>query len=143
MQLVVFLLIGGIWAAVLLPSFFSSRRRTPLNTTRNFARTKYLLALVTGANANEAKARRRAAVRRKRVLSILALGAGLSLTLAVYRASLIWLAATIAFDIALAVYVTLMLQVTGGSGKVASVVRLVPVDPEKDTQHHTVRVVAS
>ena len=142
MEIVAFLLIGGIWAVFLLPSFFESRRRAPLNTTRNFARSKDLLASVSGVNAPELKARRRAAVRRRRVLAILAVGAFGSLAAAVLQDSFVWLAATIAFDLALAGYVTLMLQMRPGRIAASPVVPLMAVDPTDDTQHHTVRVVA-
>ena len=142
MEIVAFLLIGGIWAAFLLPSFFESRRRAPLNTTRNFARSKDLLASVSGVNAPELKARRRAAVRRRRVLAILAVGAFGSLAAAVLQDSFVWLAATIAFDLALAGYVTLMLQMRPGRIAASPVVPLMAVEPTDDTQHHTVRVVA-
>ncbi len=142
MEIVVFLLIGGIWAVFLLPTFFAGRRRAPLNTTRNFARSKDLLASVTGVNAGGAKARRRAAARRKRVLVVLGTGAVLSLALAVYQSSLTLLAVTIGFDLLFAGYVTLMLRVRGNGGRTGSVVPLITVEREEDTQHHTVRVVA-
>jgi hypothetical protein len=140
--LIAFLLIGGIWAAFLLPSFFAGRRRGPLNTTRNFARSKDLLASVTGVNAGEVKARRRAAARRKRVLVALGSGAVFSLALAVYQSSLTWLAVTIGFDLLFAGYVTLLLKVRGHGGRTGSVIPLITVEREEDTQHHTVRVVA-
>ena len=39
MQIFAFILIAGIWAAFLLPSFFESRRKAPMTRTRNFARS--------------------------------------------------------------------------------------------------------
>jgi hypothetical protein len=142
LEIFAFLLIGGIWAAFLLPSFFESRRRAPLTTTRNFARSKDLLASVSATNGSALKARRRAAMRRRRVLTVLALGAAVSLAAAVLQSSFTWLLIAIGFDLALASYVTLMLQVKAMRERTAPVVSLVPVDTVEDAQHHTVRVVA-
>jgi hypothetical protein len=142
LEIFAFLLIGGIWAAFLLPSFFENRRRGPLNTTRNFARSQDLLASVSATNSAELKARRRAGVRRRRVLLILTIGALGSLALAVFQGSFMWLMATIGFDLALAGYVTLLLQVRTTRARSAPVVPLVAVESTEDAQHHTVRVVA-
>ena len=142
MEIFAFLLIGGIWAAFLLPSFFESRRRAPLSTTRNFARSKDLLASVSGANAAHFKARRIAANRRRRVLVILSVGALGSLAVAVLQESVVWLGATIAFDLALAAYITLLVQIRSNTARSASVLSLVAVESAEDVQHHTVRVVA-
>ena len=46
MEILAFILIAFIWAAFLLPSFFESRRRAPINATRDFARSTALLASV-------------------------------------------------------------------------------------------------
>jgi hypothetical protein len=143
-EIYAFLIIGGMWAAFLLPGIFESRRRAPLNTTRNFSRSKDLLASVSGVNAGEVKARRRLAARRRRVLTVLAAAAFVSLAGAVAQSSLLWLTVTIGFDVVLAAYVTLMLQVKAGVGRSATVVPLIAVEPEgEDKQHHTVRVVAN
>ncbi len=48
----------------------------------------------------------------------------------------------IAFDLALAGYITLLLQIRATRGRSAPVVSLVPVESVDDAQHHTVRVVA-
>jgi hypothetical protein len=143
LEIFAFLLIGGIWAAFLLPSFFDSRRRAPLNTTRNFARSKDLLASVSATNNGQAlKARRLAAVRRRRVLVLLSIGALGSLALAVLQGSFAWLMATIVFDIALAAYVAVLMQIKATRHDSAPVLSLVPTESMQDEQHHTVRVVA-
>lgn len=142
MEIFAFLLIGGIWAAFLLPSFFESRRRAPLSTTRNFARSKDLLASVSATNGSALKARRLAAMRRRRVLTVLGMGALGSLIVAVLQSSVVWLLVAIGFDLALAAYVTLMLQVKATRERSAPVVPLVAVEAVDDAQHHTVRVVA-
>ncbi len=142
LEIFAFLLIGGIWAAFLLPSFFESRRRAPLSTTRSFARSKDLLASVSATNGQALKARRLAAVRRRRALTVLSAGALGSLGLAVLQNSFIWLIATIGFDLGLAGYITLLLQMKVSHERSAPVISLVPVEPGDDTQHHTVRVVA-
>lgn len=142
MEIFAFLLIGGIWAAFLLPSFFESRRRAPLNTTRNFARSKDLLASVSATNGQALKARRRAAARRRRAVTVLSLGVLGSLAIAVLQSSFAWLLVTIGFDLALAGYITLLLKIKTARERSAPVVRLAAVDSVDDAQQHTVRVVA-
>jgi len=66
---VVAILIAGLWAAFLLPSFLDHRSRAPRTTTRDFARTKKLLAQVTAAQPDgEAYVRHHAQVKRLRML---------------------------------------------------------------------------
>ena len=142
MEIFVFLLIGGIWAAFLLPAFFDSRRRSPLSTTRNFARSKDLLASVSATNGQALKAKRRAGVRRRRVLTMLSLGALGSLAFAVWQSSFTWLVAAIGFDVALAAYITVLLHMRATRDGYTPVVSVLPVEPVVDAQHHTVRVVA-
>ena len=72
----------------------------------------------------------------------LALGALGSLALAVLQNSFPFLLLAIAFDLALAGYITLMLQVRASRVRTAPVVPLLRVEPAEDAQHHTVRVVA-
>ena len=109
MELFAFILIACIWAAFLLPSFFESRRKAPTSTTRNFAKSTALLASVANSSGPEIIARRRAQDRRRRTLMALAAAALISLTVAVLRSSLVWLGVTIALDLAIAGYVTMLL----------------------------------
>jgi hypothetical protein len=142
LEIFAFLLIGGIWAAFLLPSFFDSRRRAPLNTTKSFARSKDLLASVSVTNGQAIKAQRMAGVRRRRVLAVLTVGAMGSLALAVLQGSFVWLMVTVGFDLALAGYIALLMQMKASRAQAAPVLSLLPVEAMDDAQHHTVRVVA-
>ena len=91
MPLLVFLLIGAVWAAFLLPSFFESRRRAPISATRNFQRSTELLGSVAVADAQQIVARRRQASRRRRLLLLLSFGAAVTLGMALWTGSMVWL----------------------------------------------------
>ncbi len=135
------ILIAGIWAAFLLPSLLDGRRHAPISTTRNFARSQSLLASVATPEARDAMQRRRAATRRSRILLSIALAAVGSLVMAIVQGSTTWLAVTIAFDLAFAGYVTLLLHVRQQVPRRAAVV---PLRVVRDTDPHesSVRVVA-
>ena len=106
MPYVAALLIAGLWAAFLLPSFFDHRSRAPKTTTRDFARTRQLLQQVSAANPDgEAYVRYHAQIRRQRILVGLGITAILTLAVATYMGSIAWLALTIAVDVAIAGYV--------------------------------------
>lgn len=159
MAIVLFILIAGLWAAFLLPSFFDHRSQTPRSTTRDFARTKQVLAAVSASDpSSEAYVRRHTQVRRTRVLVGLGATAIITLAVATWTGSVAWLWATIAVDVAIAGYVTLLLHlkrqrlvpkaqvVTIGTRQTAPVVapRAVP-EPQPVAQDHeyaTVRVIA-
>ena len=69
MPIVLFILIAGLWAAFLLPSFFDHRSQNPRSTTKDFARTRQLLAAVSASVPDgEEYVRRHSQVRRTRVL---------------------------------------------------------------------------
>jgi len=139
MEIFAFILIGGIWAAFLLPSVVDGRRQAPMTSMRGFARSKDLLASVAASDFRAARQRRRNGMRRRRILAWLAGGAMLSLTLAIMQGSSIWLAITLGFDLAFAGYVTLLLHAQQAAPSRAPVVALhVVADPEPAT----VRVVA-
>ena len=143
MQILAFILIAFIWAAFLLPSFFESRRKAPINATRDFARSTALLASVATMPGSEVMARRKARDRRRRLLYALASGAVISLAVAIMRSSVVWLGLTLVFDIAIATYVGLLVHVRqriGAPSGVVSIASVVPVNLEPE--HHTVRVVA-
>jgi Flp pilus assembly protein TadB len=109
---VVALLIAGLWAAFLLPSFFDHRSRAPKSTTRDFARTKRLLEQVTTADPDgEAYVRHHNQIRRQRILVLLVIAAFLSLAVATWMGSVAWLWLTVTLDVAVAVYVTGLLYV--------------------------------
>lgn len=151
---VVAILIAGLWAAFLLPSFFDHRSRAPKTTTRDFARTKKILERVTTANPDgEAYVRHHAQVRRQRILVGLGVTALLTLAVATWMGSVAWLWLTIAVDVAFASYVAGLLFMKQQS-KVprATVVAIesaqeVPEPVEDDSQFAygetlTVRVIA-
>lgn len=110
MPLLVFLLIGAVWAAFLLPSFFESRRRAPLTATRSFQRSTELLATVAAADSQRLMARRRQSLRRRRLLLILSTGAVVTLAGALFTGSVALLGATIVFDLSIGAYVMLLLM---------------------------------
>ncbi len=139
MELFAFILIGGIWAAFLLPSVMDGRRQAPMSSMRGFARSKDLLASVAGSDARAVRQRRRTSLRRRRVLASLGAGALLSLTLAIVQGSPVWLAITLGFDIAFAGYVTLLLYTQQTAPVRAPVV---PLHVVEEPEPATVRVVA-
>lgn len=110
MPLLVFLLIGAVWAAFLLPSFFESRRRAPISATRNFQRSTELLGSVAVSDTQQIVARRRQASRRRRLLLFLSFGAAVTLAVAIFTGSMVWLGATLVFDLLIGAYVTLLLM---------------------------------
>lgn len=149
MPLLVFLLIGAVWAAFLLPSFFESRRRAPMTATRSFQRGNELLANVATADSQLLLARRRQADRRRTLLLGLSAGAVITLAVALLTGGVLWLGATIVFDLAIGAYVMLLLMLRQRNYAMATAPRIgaVPtpaaVDLRRETvQPSTVRVVA-
>jgi ABC-type amino acid transport substrate-binding protein len=146
MPVFAFILIGGIWAAFLLPSFIDGRRKTPTKTTRSFARSTALLASVSSSSSHELAMKRKAQIRRQRILIALFAGALGALAIAVWQGSVVWLGVAVGFDIAIAVYVTMLLQMKAQPPR-AAVVPIGTAPPAElvkpDEQRHTVRVVAS
>jgi hypothetical protein len=110
MEILAFLIIGGVWAVFLLPSFFESHRSASLSSTRHFARNNDLLASVALQSAEAVRASSVARRRRRRSVAFLGTGALGSLAAAVITGSTIWLGVTIAFDVLLAGFVTALLQ---------------------------------
>lgn len=111
MLIVLFILIAGLWAAFLLPSFFDHRNQTPKSTTKDFARTKQLLATVSASDpTSEAYVRKHTQVRQTRVLIGLGIAAVLTLAVATWTGSVAWLYAAIAIDVAIAAYVMVLLH---------------------------------
>jgi peptidoglycan/LPS O-acetylase OafA/YrhL len=141
MTIFAFILIGGIWAAFLLPSVLDGRREAPMSSTRSFARSQDLLASVAVGEAKEARQRRRNSDRRRRVLIALGAGALISLVVAITQGSTTWLAVTILFDVAFAGFVTLLLHTQQTAPMRAPVVPLRLVEEPEETAS-TVRVVA-
>jgi hypothetical protein len=112
MPIVLFILIAGLWAAFLLPSFFDSRSRAPKATTRDFARTKEKLANIARSQPDtDTYIRRHAQVRRRQVLVGLAVASIATLVFATWTGSVPWLMLNISVDVAIAGYVTLLLTI--------------------------------
>jgi hypothetical protein len=153
MEIVVFILIAGLWAAFLLPSFFDHRRQTPSSATRDFARTRQLLASVAASQPDgEAYVRRHTQVRRTRVLVGLGVTAAVTLAIATVTGDIPWLWATIGVDAAIGVYVMVLLTIKQQKAiPRATVVAIAPahpmiVEPEPQVEAYpesqTVRVIA-
>ncbi|MEZ5176413.1 MAG: hypothetical protein R2823_09445 [Acidimicrobiia bacterium] len=112
MPIVLFILVAGLWAAFLLPSFFDHRSRAPKATTRDFARTRAMLANVAQSQPDtDVYIRRHAQVRRRHVLIGMGVAAVATLVFATWTGSLPWLYVNIAVNIGIAVYVTLLLTI--------------------------------
>lgn len=146
MEILAFLIIGGVWAVFLLPSFFESQKSASMSSTRTFARNNDLLASVALQSTEAVRAAGIARRRRRRSVALLGTGALGSLAAAVLTGSTIWLGVTVVFDVLLAGFVTALLQAKVDRFKpVASVV---PIDlatqeriPEIEVMR-TVRIVA-
>jgi hypothetical protein len=123
---VVAILIAGLWAAFLLPSFFDHRSHAPRTTTRDFARTKRLLERVSSADPDgEDYVRHHAQIRRRNILIGLAMTAAVTLGIATWMGSVAWLWLTIAIDVVVAAYITqLLIMKQQRSAPRAAVVRL-------------------
>lgn len=112
MPIVVFILIAGLWAAFLLPSFFDHKRRAPKATTRDFARTREKLAAVANSQPDtDAYIRRHAQVRRQQILIGMGIASFATLVFATWTGSLAWLYLNIAVNVSIAGYVTLLLTI--------------------------------
>jgi hypothetical protein len=112
MPIVLFILIAGLWAAFLLPSFFDSRSHAPKATTRDFARTKEKLANIALSQPDtDTYIRRHAQVRRRQVLVGLSIASVATLIFATLTGSVPWLAVNIAVNISIAGYIALLLTI--------------------------------
>lgn len=112
MAIVLFILIAGLWAAFLLPSFFDHRSRAPKNTTRDFARSRALLAHASMSQPDtDSYVRRHTQTRRQQVLIGLGVAAVSTLVFATWTGSTAWLFVNIAINVSIAAYVTMLLTV--------------------------------
>jgi len=146
MEILAFLIIGGVWAVFLLPAFFESQRSSSLSSTRSFARSNDLLASVALHSAEEVRAANHSRRRRRRAVSFLGTGALGSLAAAVFTGSVVWLGVTIVFDVLLAAYVAALLQAK--AARFARAPNVVPLeaparqDARSTEAMPTVRIVA-
>ena len=147
MELIGFIVIALLWAAFLLPTVFENRRRAPGASTRSFARSNALLATVSSSTPAGATARRQANRRRLRFLFLVATGASLTLVVAIWESSILWLSVSVVFDVALAAFVTMLLFSRKMHLATMRATVLLPEDDQevstRDPQRNTVRVIAS
>ena len=135
MEIMAFLIIGGVWAVFLLPAFFESSKSSSLRSTRSFARHNDLLASVTTQSTAVVRANRLARSRRRRAVAVLGTGALGSLAASVVTGSALWLGVTILFDIMLAGFVTALLQAKAARFRtVAPVVNIELTAPEQPSE---------
>ncbi len=133
MEIVIFILLAGVWAMLLIPSFFDSRRQAPINTTQDFAKNTARLNAVRVLAAEPAAAhRRRMLARRRRTLLSLVAGAMTTLALAIVTGSILFLGLNLIVDMALAAYIAMLLQIKEVAGTKPPV-RL-PVGPQQQAE---------
>jgi hypothetical protein len=106
MVIILFFLLVAVWAAVLLPSVVNVRRESQVNSTRRPEPEGAPVA--RGASAD---ARSKVLARRRFALIALGLGAVVSLIGAIVMGSFPLLIVTLLFDVALAGYVAILLQI--------------------------------
>jgi uncharacterized membrane protein YfcA len=127
MEIILFILLVGVWAAFVLPSVMNSRRETPMDetndaggevtsTTRPAAPTPAAVAAQAAvtmprSTGMSALQRERVLARRRTALVLLMIAAVGTLVAAVVTGSLAWLGITLFVDVALAVYIAVLLQI--------------------------------
>ncbi len=106
------LLIAGVWGFYLFPSFFGSRRDTPLTSTEEFDRWTHFMADVQHRDYDRGALTARDVVRarRRRTIAMLVLASIGTLTLAYLRSSVNWLLVSLAVDGLLAWYLAMLMQ---------------------------------
>ena len=103
MEIVLFILLVGVWAAFVLPSFLTRRRNTVVN--RQSAAADSVVGTSADVRRRQVLARRRLALV---ALTVLAVG---TLVGAVLTGSYLLLGVTLAVDVLLAVYIAVLLQI--------------------------------
>jgi hypothetical protein len=106
MVFILFFLLVAVWAAVLLPSVVNVRRESQVNTT---SRPEPGQPPVARGAATDT--RQKVLARRRYALIALGLGAVVSLIGAIVAGSFPLLIVTLLFDVALAGYVAILLQI--------------------------------
>ena len=143
MQIILLIVIAGVWAMFLIPSFVHSRREAPIVSTQEFAQNTQRLNVVRAMAASpELSRRRHVLVARRRALMVLSVTAVLTLAAAIYAASLLLLGLNIVVDIMLGVYVALLLQVKQRAYLSPPVQLYAPDIVEDTAEQATVRVLA-
>lgn len=97
--LVVLVVLGGLWAALLLPSFLDSRHDAPLTSTKSFDRRIAKLASLRADAADPVELKRRQVIARRRRVMVGLIGAALiTLLAAIVTGSIPLLLVSLAFD---------------------------------------------
>lgn len=97
--LVVLVVLGGLWAALLLPSFLDSRHDAPLTSTKSFDRRLAKLASLRSESIEPGELKRqRLFARRRRVMVGLVGAAAVTLVAAILSGSIPLLLVSLAFD---------------------------------------------
>ena len=110
-EIVLFILLAGVWAALLIPNFVTSRRDAPIHSTETFARSTARLAAVRAISAETSANRNRIKARRRHILIGLGLAAVATLAAAIITASWTILIINLIVDAVLSAYVAMLLQV--------------------------------
>ncbi len=96
---VVLVVLGGLWAALLLPSFIDSRHDAPLTSTRSFDRRLAKLASLRSESIDPLELKRRRLLARRRRVMVALVGAALvTLLAAIFSGSIPLLLLSLAFD---------------------------------------------
>jgi hypothetical protein len=106
MVIILFFLLVAVWAAVLLPSVVNVRRESQVNST-----TRPEPGRAPATRGGSADVRQKVLARRRYALIALGLGAVVSLIGAIVTGSFPLLIVTLLFDVALAAYVAILLQI--------------------------------
>jgi hypothetical protein len=106
MEILLFILLIGVWAAFVVPAFVNSRREAYVN-----AREPIRSVTAPPPQASAAEIRARVLARRK--MALIALGAAVVVTLAgaLLTGSTVLLIATLVADVALAGYIAMLLTI--------------------------------
>ena len=97
--LVVLIVLGGLWAALLLPSFLDSRHDAPLTSTKSFDRRLAKLASLRAGSIDPVELKRRQLLARRRRVMMALVGAALvTLIAAIISGSIPLLLLSLAFD---------------------------------------------
>ena len=103
--LVVLIVLGGLWAALLLPSFLDSRHDAPLTSTRSFDRRIAKLASLRSGSIDPVELKRQSVLARRRRVMVGLIGAALvTLFSAITSGSIPLLLLSLAFDGMFVVY---------------------------------------
>ncbi len=127
MEIILFILLVGVWAAFVLPSVMNSRRETAMDETNDSGgEVRPATSAVTGAPAAAAASaavamprsaamssmqRERVLARRRMALILLMIAAVATLAGAIITGKWVLLGLTLVVDVALAVYIAMLLQI--------------------------------